>query len=124
MTGNHYCFIVNTNLWNEIQDVLGAWIKDYKTVGTFLFSKAENGYVNVGATFSSYEFAGNSVCFKVDRSLDIEFPNRKYGIFVDLTADARSGRAAMNMFTFKNGQYIHNFIKGVNNSRWPLCIEI
>ena len=66
----------------------------------------------------------NSVCFKVDRSLDIEFPNRKYGIFVDLTADARSGRAAMNMFTFKNGQYIHNFIKGVNNSRWPLCIEI
>lgn len=45
-------------MWNEIQDTMSAWIRDWKTVGTFVFSKAANGYVNIGATYQSYEFAG------------------------------------------------------------------
>ena len=45
-------------MWTEIQDTISAWIRDWKTVGTFVFSKAANGYVNIGATYQSYEFAG------------------------------------------------------------------
>ena len=112
-TGNKYMFLCNTLMWTEIQDTLGAWIRDWKTVGTFLFSKESNGYVDVGATYQSYEFAGNTVTFKVDRSFDIEYPSRKFGIFLDLTADSATGKAALNMFTFKGGELIHNFIKGV-----------
>ena len=37
----------------------------------------------------------NTVTFKIDRSFDIEYPNRKYGIFLDLTADAASGKPAV-----------------------------
>ena len=44
----------------------------------------------------------------IDRTLNIEFPNRKYGMFLDLTPDKSSGKAAINMFTFKNGELIHN----------------
>lgn len=100
-------------MWLEIQDTLSAWIRDWKTTGTFLFSKASNGYVDLGATYQSYEFAGNTVTFMIDRTLNIEFPNRKYGMFLDLTPDKSSGKAAINMFTFKNGELIHNYITGV-----------
>lgn len=112
-TGNHYIFICNSRMWSAIQASLSGWIRDWKTVGTFMFSKEKNDYVKVGATFSSYEFAGNTVTFKVDRALDVEFPTRQYGVFLDLTADRASGKAAINMFTFKGGELIHNIIKGV-----------
>lgn len=61
-TGNQYMFIVNTRMWNEVQDTLGLWIRDHKTVGTFLFSKATNGMVDVGATYQSYEYGGKWYC--------------------------------------------------------------
>jgi len=115
-TGNNYLFLCNTPMWTEIQETLSTWIRDWKTVGTFVFSTATNGYIDLGATYNSYEFAGNTVTFKVDRSFDIEYPRRKFGIFLDLTADAVSGKAALNMFTFKRGEIIHNFIKGVGGS--------
>lgn len=111
--GNKYMFLCNTLMWQDIQTTLSAWIRDWKTVGTFVFSKAANGYVDLGATYQSYEVAGNTISFKIDRSFDIEFPNRKYGIMIDLTADASTGKAAVNMFTFKGGEFIHNYIIGV-----------
>lgn len=112
-TGNKYMFLCNTLLWQEVQTTLSNWIRDWKTVGTFVFSKAANGYVDVGATYQSYEFGGNTLSFKVDRSFDIEYPNRKFGILIDLTADSASGKPAMAMFTFKGGDLIHNYIVGV-----------
>ena len=42
-----------------------------------MFSKGANDYIKVGATYNSYEYAGNTVTFKVDRALDIEFPEKK-----------------------------------------------
>lgn len=112
-TGNRYVFVCNELMWTEIQETLSAWIRDWKTTGTFLFSKAANGYVDVGATYQSYEFGGNFVTFKVDRSLNVEFPNKKVGMFLDLTADGSSGRPSIAMFTFKNGEFIHNYVRGV-----------
>lgn len=111
-TGNRYMMVVNTLMWNDVQNVLDAWLKDYATDGTFLYSKGENGYMNVGATYQSYTFAGNTISFKLDRSFDIEYPDRKFGIMVDLTPDGQKGHAALNMLTFKGGQYIHNWILG------------
>lgn len=57
-TGNTFVVICNTSFWNEVQNTLSGWIRDWKTTGTFMFSKAANDYVKVGATFASYEFAG------------------------------------------------------------------
>lgn len=60
-TGNKYIFICNTLMWHEVQNALSSWIRDWKTVGTFLFSKASNGYLDLGATYQSYEFAGKQI---------------------------------------------------------------
>lgn len=112
-TGNTYMVMCNTLYFNEVQTVLGNWIKDFKTVGTFLFSKAANSYVDLGTTYQSYEFAGNKLIFSIERVLDVEFPFRKVGLFIDLTADSTNGKPAIAAFTFKGGQLIQNFIKGV-----------
>lgn len=60
--GNVFTFICNSLMYQEVQDTLSAWIRDQKTTGTFLFSKAANGYVEVGATYQSYEVGGEIFC--------------------------------------------------------------
>lgn len=111
--GNHYQFVCNTAMYNDVQTTLAAWIRDWKTAGNFLWSKEANDYVKVGATYQSYEYAGNTISFVIDRTLDVEFPNRKFGMFLDLTPDRQSGKAAINAFTYKGGDMIHNWITGV-----------
>lgn len=111
--GNKYVFICNTAMWAEIQNTLMSWLKDFHTCGTFMYSEKANDYVKVGNTFNSYEFGGNVISFKIDRALDVEYPTRKYGFFLDLTADATSGTAAVKMFTFKGCEICHNWLEGV-----------
>ena len=49
-------------------------------MGTYMYSKSANkgqgGYVKVGATFDTYEYAGNQVSFVVDRALTREYPDK------------------------------------------------
>ena len=111
--GNTYVLMANTSFYHDWQRVMSAWIGDRKTDGAFLYSKASNDYMHLGATYEAYTYAGNTVIVKLERSLDVEFPNREYAMMIDLTADAASGKPAIAYFTFKGGDFIHNFINGV-----------
>ena len=112
--GNQYMLLCNTAFYNEWQRVMNAWIVAHKTDGSFLYSKGTNGYVNLGATYESYTYGGNTISVKIDRCFDVEFPTRKYAALIDLTADAATGKPALAFFTFKGGDIIHNVITGVN----------
>lgn len=114
--GNQFVLLANTSFYNEWQRVMSAWIVAHHTDGAFLYSKGSNGYVNLGATYEGYTWAGNSVIVKVDRSFDVEFPSRKYAILVDLSSDAGTGRPALAYFTFKGGDLIHNVITGIGGA--------
>ena len=111
--GNQYMLLCNTAFYNEWQRVMSAWVVAHKTDGSFLFSKGTNGYVNLGATYESYTFGGNTISVKIDRCFDVEFPTRKYAALIDLTADTATGKPALAFFTFKGGDIIHNVITGV-----------
>ena len=90
-TDNKYVFICNERFWYLLQAVLGDYLAKFKTVGTYLFSKQANGYVQVGATFQTYEFGGNQISFKVDRTFSREYGfDKGYCLCLDLTADATS----------------------------------
>lgn len=93
--GNHYVFVCNERMMHQVQTTLREYLRDWKTVGTFLFSKAAGGDVEVGATYKSYEFMGNTITFQVDRALSREYPNKGYGLFLDLTADKSTGTPAI-----------------------------
>lgn len=111
--GNKYTLIANTAFYNEFQRVMGAWLADRHTDGAYLYSKEANGYISLGATYEGYRYGGNELYVKIDRSLDIEFPTRKYAMIVDLTEGSTNGVPAIALFTFKGGEIINNNIPGV-----------
>jgi hypothetical protein len=112
-TGNQYTFVVNERLWNQVQRTLRQYLKDWRTDGTFFYSSKAGGNVKVGATFDTYVFGGNQISFHVDKALTLEYPDKGYGLVIDLTADATSGTPALQMFTVKGGEFIRGVLKGV-----------
>ena len=108
-TGNHWIFICNERMWSLVQNILGEYLSRFKPNTAYMYSKAKNGYLDVGATFQSYEFGGNSIMFKVDRTFSREYGMEKgYALMLDLTADKSTGEPAMQMFTLKGGDFITN----------------
>lgn len=116
-TGNKLVFVCNRKLWEDINLVLGDYLADRKTDGTYMYSKSARkgygGYVEVGATYDSYNFAGNQVSFVVDRALSREYPDKGYGICLDLTEDKTSGTPAIAKFSLLGKDFITNKITGV-----------
>ena len=112
-TNNQWAFVVNEKLWSQIQRTLREYLKDWKTNGVFFYSKKAGGMVEVGAHFDTYNFAGNQLTFHVDRALTYEYPDKGYGICVDLTSDKTSGAPAVQMFTLKGSEFIRGVLKGV-----------
>ena len=113
-TGNKYVFICNERMWFLIQNVLGDFLAKYKTIGTYLWSKAANDYIKVGAAFDSYTFGGNTISFKVDRTFSREYGMEKaYCLCLDLTADSTGNEPPIQMFTLKGGDFITNKYPGV-----------
>lgn len=118
LTGNHYTILCTQHFWNDIQQTLGQYLANAKTDGCYMYSKAANkgegGYIKVGATYNSYEFAGNYVTFVPDKALTREYGNKGYAICIDLTADKTSNTPAIGKFTLTNKEFTTNKIIGVN----------
>ena len=93
-TGNTYLFMCNEKLWHDINAVLGDYLAQFHTEGTYLWSMKANDYVSVGAKgFDSYNWCGNTIVFKVDRALTLEYGSQKgYALALDLTADKTSAQ--------------------------------
>lgn len=116
-TDGKWVFVVNRKLWQDINTVLGEYLANYRTDGTFMYSKSANkgegGYIKVGATFDSYIYAGNQITFVVDRALTREYPDKGYGVCIDLTADKTTGTPAIGKFALTGKDFITNKIEGV-----------
>lgn len=104
--GNHFVFVINEQANAVVQEVLLKYLRDFHTDGAFLWSKGGEGkYVKVGATFDSYEYGGNTISFKVDRTLtrEYEYP---YFLCIDLTTGKTSAQPPIAMYTLKGGDYM------------------
>lgn len=112
-TGNKFMFIVNERMWFQIQRTLRDYLKDWRTNGTFFYSGAAGQDIKVGATFDTYIMGGNQISFKVDKSFTLEYPDRGFGICLDLTGDKTKGQPAMQGFTIRGQEFIKNHITGV-----------
>ena len=113
-TGNKYHFIMNDKAWTDLQQVLGDYLARFHTDGSYMWSRAANGYVSVGATYDSYIIAGNQITFSTDRALTREFGNDKgYMLCIDLTADEAKNQPAVAQFSLKGKEFISNSIAGV-----------
>jgi len=118
-TGNHYTFVVNDRLWNQINSTLGDWLKLWNSTPTVLYSKATQSMVKVenpikvGGTFVSYEISGNTVSFIVDRALSKEYDKKAYGICLDMTPDMSTNEPAVAAFTLEGAEFVTSKYPGV-----------
>nr|DAE20022.1 MAG TPA: hypothetical protein [CrAss-like virus sp. ctYsL76] len=60
-TGNSWVFVCNSRMWQMIQRTMSTWIRDWKTTGCFVWSQGAKNYVDLGATYQAYEFAGKPI---------------------------------------------------------------
>ena len=101
-------------MWYLVQKTLLSFLADFKTDGAFMWSQAAGKYVSVGNTFDSYEYGGNEISFKVDRTFSREYGYEKaFAVCLDLTADKTSAQPPIGMYTLKGGDFISNKIAGV-----------
>lgn len=116
-TGNKFLFVVNRKMWQDVNMVLGEYLANYRTDGTYMYSKSANkgqgGYIKVGATFDTYEYAGNQISFVVDRALTREYPTKGYGLCIDLTADKTTGKPAVAKYSITGQDFMTNKVLGV-----------
>lgn len=112
--GNKWMFIVNETAWGQINRALGKYLAAFKTDATYMWSKDGGKYYKVGATFDTYEYNGNLISFKPDRTLTREMGQDKgFGLCLDLTADLVNGQPPVALYTIKGGDIIQNSIRGV-----------
>ena len=74
--------------------------------------KADNP-MKVGGTFVSYEVAGNTVTFMVDRALSKEYPNKGYAICLDMSPDISTNQPAVSGFTLEGAEFVNSKYPGV-----------
>jgi len=74
-----------------------------------------NDYVAVGAKgFDSYNYAGNTIVFKVDRALTLEYGSEKgFALCLDVTGNKTESRPPMAMFSLKGADIVTNKYIGV-----------
>lgn len=115
-------FICNEKFWNDLNNTLGEFLAQFHTDGTYLWSMKANDYVSVGAKgFDSYNYAGNVISFKVDRTFSREYGYEKgYALALDLTADKTSAQPPIAMFSLKGRDMISNKYVGVNKTTCTL----
>lgn len=123
-TGNTYAFICNEIIYRDVQTTLATYLQQFKVLNSYIYSKSNDGKVQVGATYTSYEFAGNTIIFKVDRALSYEYPNKGYAILVDLTEDKTSAMPAIACFTLAGKEFIENTLTGVGIKSGPVASPV
>lgn len=111
--GNTFTFVVNDILHAQSQVTLADYLSKFKIEDATLYSKKENGKIIIGNEYSGYSFLGNQIIFKVDRQLSIEYPDRGFGVMIDLTSDKTSSQAAIELFTIEGSEMVHNTLNGV-----------
>ena len=112
-TGNVFTFVINESMWGIVQNVLGNYLADRKADGAYLWSNSGEGkYVKVGNTFDAYTWGGNTIVFKVDRTLSREFME-PYALCLDLTTGKTSAQPPIAMYSLKGKDFILNEVLGV-----------
>ena len=59
---------------------------------------------------------GNQISFVVDRALTREYPDKGYGVYIDLTADKTTGTPAIAKYTLTGKDFVTNKLVGVEQS--------
>lgn len=94
-TGNHLVFMVNWIMYQQAQELLDSILKTRTTDSYFYDVKGNK--IKVGAEYNSYTFAGNTITFMENEALTERYPEKGYGISIDM--DMYDGEPNIQMVT-------------------------
>ncbi len=113
-TGNTYVVVCNERLYQQFGRIMKD---DYRFASpndaSYMYSKEKGGKVKTGAEFASYTFQGNTITFMPDRALSQEYDNYGYGIFLDTSADLKTGKPNLASFTLEGSEMIEGYVNGM-----------
>lgn len=113
-TGNIYAVICNERIYTQFGKIGKS---DYRlnapNDASYMYSKEKGGKIRIGAEFDSYTFQGNTITFMPDRALSQEYDLYGYGIFLDTTADLKTGRPNIASFTLEGSSMIEGYVNGL-----------
>lgn len=112
LTGNVFVVIGNKELYDQIGEALMDYTVAKTSANTFLYSE-DKGKVEVGATFSTFEFQGNKIVFMPNLELTQTHPDYGYGVMLDMAEDLSSGRPAIQSFTLEGSEMLTGFVPGL-----------
>jgi len=115
ITGNTLVVMSNKLLYNSFQDAILDDDRLKQSNSSFLYSM-DKGDVKIGNTFASYEYGGNKIVFAPNTALTQEFPDKGYGIILDLTKDITTGKPAVATFTLEGGEMITGTMEGLGGA--------
>ena len=98
-------------MWAIVNRVWSKFLADFKTDGALFYSKTNGVGYKVGASFSSYEFAGNIVSFTVNRALTREY-RMPFAMCIDFTGGKTDAKAPLNLYTLKGKDFTVNTMTG------------
>ena len=112
-TGNIYAAVCNERFYNQFGRIMK---NDYRFTApndaSYMYSK-EAGKIKVGAEFDSYTVQGNTITFIPDRALSQEYPDYGYAIFLDTSADMKTGRPGIASFTLEGSEMVDGYVQGL-----------
>jgi hypothetical protein len=112
--GNTYAVVCNERLWDDVGRTMATDLRFISAAdGAWFWSKQKNDKVNLGNTFDTYRFQGNTITFMPNRALSQEFPDYGYGIFLDTGADLTTGRPNVAMFTVEGAEMLQGNLVGM-----------
>ena len=106
MTGNKYVVMSNTILWDAFQRLMKSDLRWIAQDASYFYSKEKGGDVKVGATFSSYEFSGNTITFMPSKALSDRYENKAYGIILDAGIDQTTNKPNIAAYSLKGNEFI------------------
>lgn len=110
-TGNNITVVCNWEGHIQAQNAMEEKLRAFAMNGAYYYSMKAKGEVDLGATYNSYNYAGNTITFAVDEALKEHYDDHGYMIFID--TGMNEGRPNIAGFTIKGRELLRGTLKGM-----------
>jgi hypothetical protein len=113
-TGNNITVVCNWVGFLQAQKAMEDRLRNFAIDGAYYYSAKAGREVDMGATYRSYNYAGNTITFAEDRALSEHIDDRGYMIFID--TGINDGKPNIAGFTIKGREMLRGTLNGMGGS--------
>lgn len=118
-TDNDILVICNFRLYQQLQRCLDAIAGSRLLTQDFYVEKNDGKKLMLGAEYNGYKFAGNRLIFMEDTAISNRYPDKGFGMIINMLAETRDGGKKMNIeqISLKGAELFTNKRIGVGGEK-------